>query len=195
DDVGEVLCGGPCPDVAGGPPPLPEVVPLDEHVGRHDEPAIRGGDDGGVVARGHEGRAAARQERGEPGDQLSLGEVGDGAGRVRGAGHGPTLPAAGTASAGRTGPAPLRQGVRGRCLSGGAYGAGARRRSGAGGHDGAGYRGAVRRRVGGALVAVAVLGGCASSVTVAPGPHAADPVRGGAPQLVPGELAGREEPP
>src|SRR5690606_34111283 len=100
---------------------------------------------------------------------------------------------AGASPAGRTGPAPLRQGVRGRCLSGGAYGAGARRRSGAGGHDGAGYRGAVRRRVGVALVAVAVLGGCASPVTVPPGPHAADPVCAEVLQLVPGELAGGEE--
>lgn len=44
-----------------------------------------------------------------------------------------------------------------------------------------------------ALVAVAVLGGCASPVTVPPGPHAADPVCAEVLQLVPGELAGGEE--
>jgi hypothetical protein len=90
-DVREVLHGCACPDVVPRRPAAAEVSVLDQHVGRHDEPAVGRRDDGGVVAGAQQGRGAVGQEREDPCEQLGLGQVTDElgarAGQVGGVGH------------------------------------------------------------------------------------------------------------
>lgn len=78
-DVREVLRGGLAPDVVGRGPVAAEVPPFEEDVRAHDDPAVR---------RGHHGRVVARAESygrggGEPGGELSdepeLAQLADGA--------------------------------------------------------------------------------------------------------------------
>jgi hypothetical protein len=77
-DVGEVLHGGAPADVGGGAPVAAEVMPLDEHVGADDEPRVRRGDDGAVVARSDD-RAPSGGQRGQQhGEDAVLADLADG---------------------------------------------------------------------------------------------------------------------
>jgi DNA-binding Lrp family transcriptional regulator len=54
------------------------VPVLDEQVGGRDHPAVRGRDDGRVVARTEQGRVGRRQPGGDAADQAELAQIGNG---------------------------------------------------------------------------------------------------------------------
>ena len=96
-DVGQVLRGGPVPDVLGGGPVAAEVPALDHQVGRDDHVPGAHPQHGGVVAGTDQHLLALREQVDERRDQPELPGVGQGGvGRERcGSGHGPIPPDAG----------------------------------------------------------------------------------------------------
>src|SRR5699024_11138103 len=75
--IGEVDGGRPAPDIGAGAPVAPEVPVLDLHVRGDHEPAVGGGNHGGVIARAQACGIAAGQVGPEAGQELGLVDIAD----------------------------------------------------------------------------------------------------------------------